>query len=46
MELTKDNKTAKSRIWDCIKSPSIWLFYPAMVGILISVYILKLKGVL
>ena len=46
MELTKNNKTAKSRVWDCIKSPSIWLFYPAMLGILITVYILKLKGVL
>ncbi len=46
MELTKDNKMAKSRVWDCVKSPSIWLFYPAMIGILIVVYIFKLKGVL
>ena len=41
-----DNKSAKSRVWDCVKSPSIWLFYPAMIGILVAVYILKLKGVL
>lgn len=46
MELTKDNKAANSRIWDCCKSPSIWLFYPAMIGILIVVYILKVKGAL
>ena len=43
---TRDNKSAKSRVWDCVKSPSIWLFYPAMIGILVAVYILKLKGVL
>lgn len=35
MELTKDNKAAKSRICDCLKSPSIWLFYPIMFAILI-----------
>ena len=46
MELTKDNKAAKSRVRDCVKSPSIWLFYPAMIVILVVVYILKLKGVL
>jgi len=46
MDLTKDNKAAKSRIWDCIKSPSIWLFYPAMIGILITVYVLKARGAL
>ena len=46
MELTKDNKSAESRIVDCIKSPSIWLFYPAMIGILIAVYVLKMKGAL
>lgn len=46
MELTKDNKIAKSRVWDCVKSPSIWLFYPAMITILIVVYVFKLKGVI
>ena len=46
MELTEDNTIAKSRVRDCVKSPSIWLFYPAMIGILIIVYILKLKRIL
>lgn len=46
MELTKDNKVANSRVRDCIKSPSIWLFYPTIIVILIIVYILKLEGVL
>ena len=46
MELTKDNKVAKSRVRDCIKSPSIWLFYPIIIVILIIVYILKLEGAL
>ena len=46
MELTKENSAAKSRVWDCLKSPSIWLFYPAIIIILVIVYILKIKGVL
>lgn len=46
MDLTQDNTAAKSRVWDCVKSPSIWLFYPVMIGILIAVFFLKLKGVL
>ena len=46
LELTKDNTAAKSRVWDCVKSPSIWLFYPVMITILIVVYVLKMKGVL
>ena len=46
MELTKENKIAKSRVIDCLKSPSIWLFYPVMIGILVTVYIFKMKGVL
>lgn len=46
MELTRENNMAKSRIRDCLKSPSIWLFYPAMIVILVIVYILKIKGVL
>lgn len=35
---------AKARIWDCVKSPSICLFYPLMVAILVAVFVLKLKG--
>ena len=46
MDLTKDNKAAKSRVWDCIKSPSIWMFYPTMIGILTIVYLFKLKGII
>lgn len=46
MELTKDKKAAKARVWDCIKSPSIWLFYPAMIIILLIVIQMKLKGVI
>ncbi len=37
---------AKARIWDCMKSPSIGLFYPLMISILIIVFILNLKGVI
>ena len=41
-----EDKAAKSRIIDCIKSPSIWLFYPLAVIILIIVFILKLMEVI
>lgn len=37
---------AKARACDCIKSPSIYLFYPVMLLILVAVFILKLKGVI
>lgn len=46
MELTKDNKAAKSRICDCVKSPSIWLFYPVMFTILVTVLMVKIKGII
>lgn len=46
MELPKDNKAAESRIWDCLKSPSIWLFYPTMLAILIIVLMLKIEGII
>ena len=39
-------KNAKARVWDCIKSPSIYLFYPLMLGILMAVFILKCTGVI
>lgn len=43
--LTKGEKIkARARIRDCIKSPSIFLFYPLMIIILTIVLILKLKG--
>mgnify|MGYP000792865242 CR=1 FL=1 len=46
MELSDDDKEAEARIWDCIKSPSIWLFYPAMIAILLVVMYFRYKGVI
>lgn len=46
MKLTKDNKSAKARVIDCIKSLSIWLFYPAMITILIAVMYFRWKGII
>ena len=46
METTKNKKAAKARIWDCIKSPSIWMFYPAMITILFIVIYMKWEGVI
>lgn len=49
MKLTSDPVEilrAKARAWDCMKSPSIYLFYPMMVAILIAVFLLKLKGII
>ena len=34
-------KKAKATNWDCIKSPSIYLFYPMMIVVLVAVFILK-----
>ena len=48
-ELTNDPVEiirAKARIRDCIKSPSIYLFYPLMIAILAVVVILKFRGVI
>ncbi len=41
-----EKKQANARIRDCLKSPSIYLFYPLMLAILATVTILKLKGVI
>lgn len=44
MELTSDPLeiiSAKARTWACINSPSIYLFYPLMLIILITVLVLK-----
>lgn len=49
MKLTNDPVEilrAKARGCDCIKSPSIYLFYPLMIAILATVFILKLIGVI
>lgn len=48
MELTNDPVEiirAKARTWDCIKSPSIYLFYPLMLLVLVAVLVLKLKNI-
>lgn len=37
---------AKARVWDCVRSPSIYLFYPLMMAVLIAVFLLKLKGII
>ena len=47
MKLTNDpleTISAKARTWDCIKSPSICLFYPLMLLILASVLVLKITN--
>lgn len=36
-----ENKKAKATNLECIKSPSIYLFYPMMIAVLIVVFILK-----
>lgn len=37
---------AKARAWDCIWSPSILLFYPLLIAVLIVVFILKVGGII
>lgn len=49
MKLTNDPLdiiSAKARTLDCIKSPSIYLFYPLMIAILVVVVVLKQSGVI
>ena len=49
MRLTNDPLeiiSAKARTCDCLKSPSIYLFYPMMILILISVFVLKCKNII
>ena len=48
MKLTNDPVEiirAKARTWDCIKSPSIYLFYPLMLLVLVAVLVLKLTNI-
>ncbi|MBM6663566.1 hypothetical protein [Flavonifractor plautii] len=48
MKLTNDPVEiirAKARTWDCIKSPSIYLFYPLMLVVLVAVLVLKLTNI-
>lgn len=37
----KQKKKAKATVWQCLKSPSIWLFYPLLIAVLVTVFILK-----
>lgn len=49
MKLTSDPLeiiSARARTWDCIKSPSIYLFYPLMLLVLAAVLILKIANVI
>lgn len=49
MKLTNDPVEilrSRARAWDCLKSPSIYLFYPLMIAILTIVFVLKWKGVI
>ena len=47
IQLNKTEKrAARTRVWDCIKSPSIWLFYPVMVFVLTTVLIFKITEVI
>lgn len=48
-DINKDpvkKKEAKLRICDLLRSPSIWLFYPAMIVIVIIVFFMKYKGII
>lgn len=42
----KEFRKANARVRDCLKSPSIYLFYPLMLIILVTAFYLKLRGVL
>lgn len=47
MVLTKDPQeviAAKARVRDCIKSPSIFIFYLPMIFILVIVFVMKLAN--
>lgn len=45
--LDKNKKRqANARIRDCVKSPSIYLFYPMMIAILLTICVFKMKGVI
>lgn len=49
MRLTNDPVeiiSAKAGFWDCVKSPSIYLFYPLMIAILGVVLFLKCRNMI
>ncbi len=39
-------KKAKATNWNCIKSPSIYLFYPMMIVVMIVVFIFKCANII
>lgn len=41
MKLPSDKCAAKACVWHCLKSKSIWMFYPFMIAILIAVLVLN-----
>lgn len=41
--LSNNSKRYKVGIWECIKSPSIFLFYPLMIVVLVIVAVLKIN---
>lgn len=49
MKLTNDPIEiiqAKARTWDCLKSPSIYLFYPLLLLVLVTVFVFKLVKII
>ncbi len=49
IDIPKDRgfkKRAKATVWDCVKSPSIWMFYIPIFFVLLTVLILKTSGVI
>lgn len=47
ISLTKEEKViAKATVFQCVKSPSIWLFYPLLIVILVVVFVLKFRCVI
>lgn len=49
MKLTEDpleKLSARARIIDCVKSPSILLFYPLIIAVLVAVFLIKMKGII
>lgn len=49
MNLTNDPLeiiSAKARTWDCIKSPSIYLFYPLILLVLVVAFVLKCRNLI
>ena len=49
VDIPKDRefrKRAKATVWDCVKSPSIWMFYVPIFIVLLTILLLKTYGVI